>query len=213
MIALHEPLFVAHGVVHQRTARLNVEQPLGRRLARQLCCLVYQDECRVRVLAHIDIGKVHIDGRYALGIAFLLHAAYDLAEAPLGILLLAAVAVDVAHHIDGHVHLLVQLALGELLRQLCGQLISLHDVQAVQLEDYLVAPLSVVVVQVALAQQVVLQHLHMLVEAGRVSLVERTEHGVAQSLELCRLLIVVGIGVSPLGHARRQYQQAGGNMQ
>ena len=62
-----------------------------------------------------------------------------------------------SHHIDGHIHLFIELALGEFLRQSDGQHICLEDVLAVQLEDNLVAALGVVGMHVVLFHQVPLQ--------------------------------------------------------
>ena len=136
-------------------------------------------QCLGRVLLHIDVDKIHINGRHTLGIALFLHAVDDLPETSLGTLLVATVTIDVAHHVDGHIHLLVQLALCQFLRQLGSQFVGLEDALTVELEHDFVASLRIVGMQVFLLEQIVLQGFYTPEETGTVGIVEGAMHGVA----------------------------------
>ena len=207
LVALQETGHVTHHVVGQRAACLNVEHAFRRRLPGYLCRLVDEPHRFGRVLVHIDVDQIHIDRWLTLGIALLLHTVDDLPETFLGALLVAAVTVDVAHHVDGHIHLLVQLALGQFLRQLSGQLVGLEDAFAVQLEHDFVAPLGVVGVQVTPLQQIVLQILDTPEETRTVGIVESVMHRVTQRLIFFGFLI--GIVGSPHWQCSKQPKNNG----
>ena len=63
------------------------------------------------VLAHLYTNEIHVNRGYALLIAILLHTTNYLPKALFGILEITTVLIDVAHHIVGHIHLFVELAL------------------------------------------------------------------------------------------------------
>ena len=95
-----------------------------------------------------------------------------------------------AHHVNGHIHFLIQFALAQFARQLLRQLVCLEDVLAVHQKDNLVAALRVVGVHIVLLQQIVLQSFDRLEEAGAVAIVEGMRHVASQGLEFLGLLIV-----------------------
>ena len=82
-------------------------------------------------------------------------------------------------HVVGHIHLLVQLLLAQLCRQLACRLVRLKDFLRVHHEHYLVAALRIVSVYVVLPKQIVLQFLDVAVEAHLISVVKRLTHRVA----------------------------------
>ena len=95
------------------------------------------------------------------------------------------------HHVDSHVHLLVEFLLSEFARELLAQSVGLEDVHVVQLEDNLVATLSIVGMLVTLSQQIVLQGMYGGVKARTVAIVEGMMHRVAEGEILLRRLIVI----------------------
>ena len=123
------------------------------------------------------------------------HQVYHFVETFLGSLLVSTVAVDVAHHVDGHIHLLVQLLFAQFLRQLQGFLVGLENLLAVHLEHNVVASLGVVPVHVVLLQQVVLQVSQMDVEPGTVAIVKGATHRVAKYL-VFRIITIVNVSAA-----------------
>ena len=123
-------------------------------------------------------------------VAFYFHHLEHLEPVFLGRFLIAAVSVDVAHHIDGHVHLLIDFLLAQFLGKRLCQLVGLDDALHVHQEHDLVAFLSIVAMQVVLFMQVFLQSLDCRKETGTVAIVESVVDRVAQRLEDGVIVIV-----------------------
>ena len=193
LVALTEMVHVAGVEVAQRPARLDIEHPLGRVLPGNRQRAIQQLACLLRVVVYLDVDNVQVDGRHTLVVARLLHHLDHLLEQILGRLLVATVAVQVAQHVVGHIHLLVQLPFLQFLRQLPCQLVGLKDSLVVHQKHDLIAALGVVGMQVALLQQIVLQILQCGIEAGTVTAVEAVLHGVAQRQILRRRLVVFAL--------------------
>ena len=192
-VSLKKAFLVTHQIISQRTARLNVEHTLWAGLAGNRRSLVDKAQCLLRVLVHIDIHQIHIDRRQTLRIALLLHAVDYLPKTTLGTLLITTVPIDMSHHIDSHIHLLVKLALGEFLRQLGCKLIGLEDALTVELEYNLITALGIIGMKVVLLEQIVFQILYSDKETGTVAIVESMVQRIAQCIILCRLIIVWSI--------------------
>ena len=168
-------------------------------------CLVNEFQRLLGIFIDDDVHQIQVNGRNTLGIALLLHAVDDVPEALLGQILVAGIIVDMTHHVDGHIHLLVEFLFGQLLRQLLSQFVRPEDVHSVQFEDNLVTPLRIVRMLVVLCQQVVLQLADGSIESGAVAIVEGVIHGVAQRQILRRLLIVSSL----CRRSQEQRQQQG----
>ena len=115
LVSLEEGGHVAVVEVGDGATRVDVEDALRGVLLCYLLGPLQQLEGLLRVVAHLNVDDVHVDGRHALVVAFLLHEFNDFVEVLLGLVAVAADAVDVAQHVVGHVHLLVELALTQLL--------------------------------------------------------------------------------------------------
>ena len=204
-VALEELGYVTGIIVTDGASCLDVEDAFRGVFLGYLLRLVEQGHRLLRVLVDLHIDEVHVDGRHALVVALLLHQFEDFVEIPLGGLLVAADAVDVAEHVVGHVHLLVEFLLAQFHGQLPSQHIGLEDLLLVHLEDDLIAALRVVGVKVVLLQQIVLQVLDGREEPGTVAVVEGMVHGVAQD-EIFFALGIVGIGCDTEGGAECQGQ-------
>ena len=191
LIALHEIGRIAQRKVAQRATRLDVEDAIWRTLTCQLEGFVDELHGLLRVFVHGDVDEIHVDRWHTLFIAFLLHAMDDIPETLLGSLFVTAVVIDMPHHVDSHIHLLVEFLLGEFARELLAQSVGLEDVHVVQLEDNLVATLSIVGMLVTLSQQIVLQGMYGGVKARTVAIVEGMMHRVAEGEILLRRLIVI----------------------
>ena len=208
LIAFKEACSVAKVIVCQRTACLNVEDTLRRTALGNGQCTVDESKGLCRTLVHIDIDEVHIDRRDALGVALLLHAVYHFPEAGLGGLLVTAVFVNMPHHIDGHIHLLVEFPLGEFPREFRGPLVGFEDILPVEEEDDFVAALRVIGMEVVLFEKVVLQGAHSLKETGAVACIEGMVHGVTQLQVAGGLLIGRLVGsTDDVGMACQHTQQ------
>ena len=94
------------------------------------------------------------------------------------------------HHIDSHIHLLIQLSLSQFARQLDREHIGLIDMLAIQFEDYLVTSLSIVSMKVVLLQEIILQCIHRLKESCRIRIIEGTCHIATHGDILLRRLVV-----------------------
>ena len=179
LVALLELLVVLQSVEYERATRLKIEHALWRQLVGNLLRLVKQFQRFLRVVVLQHTHNIHIDRWCTLTIARLLHHLDDLLETTLRLLLVATVAIDMPQHVVGHIHLLVQLLLAQLCRQLACRLVCLKDFLRVHHEHYLVAALRIVSVYVVLPKQIVLQFLDVAVEAHLVSVVKRLTHRVA----------------------------------
>ena len=190
LVTLQELVYLPSVIVAQCLSCLYVEHTLGCVFLGYLLCLVKQHQGLVGVVVQSHVHYVHIYRWDALIVSVFRHHVYHLVEAFLCSLLVAAVLVDVAHHVHGHIHLLVQLLLAQLFRQLLGLYVSLEDALPVHLEDNLVTALGVVAVIVFLVQQVSLQVVYMRIESGAVATVESMGHRVTKLLIL-RVLIII----------------------
>ena len=96
------------------------------------------------VVVNLYVDNVHVDRRHALIVTALLHEVEDTVEISLGGFLVAADAVNVAEHVVGHVHLVVEVLLTQFPGELPSQHISFDYFPAVHLEDNLIAALGIV---------------------------------------------------------------------
>ena len=112
LIAFVELIHVVDAVIQQRATRLDIEETLRR----SLCCNFYgfvkqSHGFSSMVQTHLHIDEIHVDRWYAFMIASFLHTVDDLPKTLLGIFPISAIVIDVAHHVVGHIHLIVKLAL------------------------------------------------------------------------------------------------------
>ena len=86
-------------------------------------------------------------------VAVFLHQVENLEPVLLGFFLIAAVAVDVAKQVFGHVHLGFEVLFAQLFRDSQGTLIGLVDMLLIHQEHHLIASLGIVAVHVVLLYQ------------------------------------------------------------
>ena len=190
LVAFFELLHITAIEIAERLARLNIEHALFTVFAGYGLGAFQQAVSFMWIVVDGNVDDVHIDGRHARIVAFYFHHLEHLEPVFLGRFLIAAVSVDVAHHIDGHVHLLIDFLLAQFLGKRLCQLVGLDDALHVHQEHDLVAFLSIVAVQVVLFIQVFLQSLDSRKETGTVAIVERMVDRVAQRLEDGVIVIV-----------------------
>ena len=130
----------------------------------------------------------------------------DLPETLLGILLIATITINVAHHIVGHIHFLVKFALNEFLRERSGKFIGFEDALLVQQEHDFVAALGVVGMQIVFVVQIILQFLDVTKESDAVTIVKRMVHRITQRQVFWRVFIVVSCIY--VGDAQERYNNS-----
>ena len=206
LVAFEELRHVAVVEIGEGATGIDVEHTLWGVLFCNLLGACEQFEGLLRIVAHLHVDNVHVDGWHVLPVAFLFHELDHLLEARLGGVAIAADTVDVPLHVVGHVHLLVEFLLTEFGRELAGQFVGLIDLLTVHEEHDFVAALVVVAVDVLLGEQIVLQSLDGREELGGVALVESTVHNFAQGLVFRLILIVLRQGGGVQEDRQRQGQ-------
>ena len=124
--------------------------------------------------------NIQIDGGHAGFVAFFFHEPNHFIPVSYSFLIIAAIAIDMPHHVYTHEHLLVNLVLAQFLGKLLSQFVGLVNALLIQLEHNLVATLRVVAVHIVLRLKIVFQGLDGWEKTGAVAIVERMVHRIAQ---------------------------------
>ena len=190
LVALHEALCVAQGVIAQRATGLDIENAIRLCLLGNGYSLVYQSHGLLRILIHQDVDQIHVDRWFAFQIALLLHTTNHVPETLFRTFLVATIVIDMSHHIDGHIHFLVEFLLRQFSRQLGGQLISFKDALTVQFEHNFITTLGIVCMDIPLSGKIIFQSADSFEEACTVACIKGMMHRVTKGQIFLRLLII-----------------------